>query len=210
MRRRVFVGGCAGALASLAWPIASDGQPRSTSLRRIGVLTAFDAGDPEGQVRLGVFRLAINRTAALAAQRATKTIPVVFVAVADPVGSQLVASLARPGGNITGLSNMALDLTAKRLEFLTLVVPGLRRIALIVNGNDTGWARRYIEECGPAAERLKIALHPVEIRAPGDLQPAFSAIPSLTPIYPCRAPPVSPIPWYKQPAATVPSVPVTT
>src|SRR5215203_2509608 len=56
MRRRVFVGGCAGALASLAWPSASDGQPRSTSLRRIGVLTAFGAGDPEGQVRLGVFR----------------------------------------------------------------------------------------------------------------------------------------------------------
>src|SRR5215203_1560577 len=56
MRRRVFVGGWAGALASLAWPSASDGQPRSTSLRRIGVLTAFGAGDPEGQVRLGVFR----------------------------------------------------------------------------------------------------------------------------------------------------------
>ena len=56
MRRRVFVGGCAGALAFLAWPSASDGQPRSTSLRRIGVLTAFDAGDPEGQVRLGAFR----------------------------------------------------------------------------------------------------------------------------------------------------------
>ena len=56
MNRRVFVGGCAGALASLAWPSASDGQPRSTSLRRIGVLTAFGAGDPEGQVRLGVFR----------------------------------------------------------------------------------------------------------------------------------------------------------
>ena len=120
--------------------------------------------------------VAINRTAALAAQRATKTIPVVFVAVADPVGSQLVASLARPGGNITGLSNMALDLTAKRLEFLTLVVPGLRRIALIVNGNDTGGSRRYIEECWPAAERLKVALDPVEIRAPGDLQPAFSAM----------------------------------
>jgi len=80
--------------------------------------------------------VAITRTAALASQRATKTIPVVFVAVPDPVGSKLVTSLARPGGNITGLSNMAVDLTAKRFEFLMLVVPGISRIALLLNGND--------------------------------------------------------------------------
>jgi ABC transporter substrate binding protein len=62
--------------------------------------------------------VAINRIAALAAQRATTTIPIVFVAVPDPVGSKLVASLAHPGGNITGLTNFAYDLTAKRFEYL--------------------------------------------------------------------------------------------
>jgi putative ABC transport system substrate-binding protein len=118
--------------------------------------------------------VAINRIAALAAQRATTTIPIVFVAIPDPVGSKLVASLARPGGNITGLSNMALDLTAKRLEFLTQTVAGLRRIGLLVNANDRLGARQYVDECRQAAERLKIALEPLEILSPGDLAPAFS------------------------------------
>src|SRR5262249_16937201 len=61
---------------------------------------------------------AVTRLAALAAQRATKTIPIVFMAVADPVGSKLVDTLPRPGGNITGLANMALELTPKRFELL--------------------------------------------------------------------------------------------
>lgn len=122
--------------------------------------------------------VAINRLAALAAQRATTTIPVVFVAVPNPVGSKLVGSMARPGGNITGLSNMALDLTAKRLEFLKLAVPAVERIALLVNGNDQDGARQYIEECQAAADRLKVTLRPMEIRTPGDLVPAFSRMAS--------------------------------
>jgi len=120
--------------------------------------------------------VAINRTAALASQRATKTIPVVFVAVPDPVGSKLVASLARPGGNITGLSNMAVDLTAKRFEFMMLVVPGISRIALLLNGNDKLGARQYLEECQAAAERLNAIVHPVEVFGPRDLDPAFAAM----------------------------------
>src|SRR5258707_13877121 len=64
----------------------------------------------------------VTRLAALAAQRATKTIPIVFMAVADPVGSKLVDTLARPGGNVTGLANMALELTPKRFELLKEVV----------------------------------------------------------------------------------------
>jgi|ERR1700738_4735433 putative ABC transport system substrate-binding protein len=118
--------------------------------------------------------VAINRIAALAAQRATTTIPIVFVAVPDPVGSKLVASLARPGGNITGLSNFALDLTAKRVEFLKRIVPNLSRAALLVNPNDKEIARRYIEEAQTAADKLSVTLHPVEIRTPSDLMPAFS------------------------------------
>src|SRR4051794_16586261 len=122
--------------------------------------------------------VAINRAAAFAAQRATKTIPIIFVAVPDPIGSRLVASLAQPGGNITGLSNMAVDLTAKRFEFLTLTVPGLKRISLLLNGNDENGARQYLAECQSAAERPKGALHPVEGLAPRDLKPAFAAMAS--------------------------------
>ena len=118
--------------------------------------------------------VAIGRLAALAAQRATATIPIVFVAIPDPVGSKLVASLARPGGNITGLSNFAHDLTSKRVEHLKELVPGVTKVALLVNPNDRDNARRNIEEAQSAADKLQLALHPVEIRAPGDLAPAFS------------------------------------
>ena len=71
--------------------------------------------------------------AAMAASKATKTIPIVAVSVPDPVGSKLAASLNRPGGNLTGLSNMQTDLTAKRLELLKQGVVGLSRAGLLVN-----------------------------------------------------------------------------
>ncbi|MBR1157433.1 ABC transporter substrate-binding protein [Bradyrhizobium sp. JYMT SZCCT0428] len=118
--------------------------------------------------------VAITRPAALAAQRATTTIPIIFVAIPDPVGSKLVASLARPGGNLTGLSNFALDLTAKRVEHLKEIVPSVSKVALLVNPNDKDGARRYIEEAQAAADRLQVALSAFEVRGPGDLESAFS------------------------------------
>jgi putative ABC transport system substrate-binding protein len=117
--------------------------------------------------------VAINRIAALATQRATSTIPIIFVAVPDPVGAKLVASLARPGGNITGLSNFETDLTTKRVEFLKEIVPSLSRVALFVNPNDKATSQVYIEEAQSAAKKLEIKLFPVELRAPSDLEPAF-------------------------------------
>jgi putative ABC transport system substrate-binding protein len=75
---------------------------------------------------------------ALAAKRATSTIPIVFAGAGDPVATGLVASLARPGGNVTGLSIQAPDLAGKRLELLREVLPGLRRLAIMANaGNPT-------------------------------------------------------------------------
>ena len=71
--------------------------------------------------------------APLAAQQATATIPIVFIAVADPVGAGLIASFSHPGGNSTGLTNVAPVLAGKRLELLTTIIPGLSRLALIVN-----------------------------------------------------------------------------
>lgn len=89
--------------------------------------------------------VAVTRPAALAAQRATSTIPIVFILVADPVANKLVASLNRPGGNLTGLSQMALDLTGKRLEILKEVV-GIGRLAFLVNPQihnmHVSWSRR--------------------------------------------------------------------
>ena len=117
--------------------------------------------------------VAINRIAALAAQRATTTIPIIFVAVPDPVGAKLVASLAHPGGNITGLSNFATDLTAKRIELLKEIVPSMSHVALLVNPNDKDTSRVYTEEAQRAVKKLEITLYPVEVRSPSDLEPAF-------------------------------------
>jgi putative ABC transport system substrate-binding protein len=117
----------------------------------------------------------VTRLAALAAQRATKTIPIVFMAVADPVGSKLVDTLARPGRNITGLSNMALELTPKRIELLKEVV-GLTRVALLANATDPEGLRRYIELSNAAVGPLGVTVEPIEVRTPDDFEKAFSEI----------------------------------
>ena len=116
----------------------------------------------------------VTRLAAVAAQRATKTIPIVFMAVADPVGSKLVDTLARPGGNITGLANMALELTPKRFELLKEVI-GLSRGALLVNATDPA-AARYVEMSNMAVGPLGITVEPVEVRTPDDFEKAFADI----------------------------------
>jgi putative tryptophan/tyrosine transport system substrate-binding protein len=93
-------------------------------------------------VRLRVDLIVVGTAAATrAAQHATSTIPIVMATSADPVGDGLVASLARPGGNITGLSGMGVELTGKRLELLTAAVPGLARVALLLDAEDP---RRHI------------------------------------------------------------------
>jgi putative tryptophan/tyrosine transport system substrate-binding protein len=120
--------------------------------------------------------VAVTQPAALAAQRATTTIPVVFILVPDPVASKLVRSLAHPGGNITGLSQLAFDMSAKRVELLKQMVPSLSRIALLVNPGDPVVARRTFDESRIAADRLNLTIEQVEARSPGDLEQAFSVI----------------------------------
>jgi putative ABC transport system substrate-binding protein len=121
--------------------------------------------------------VAVTRPAALAAQRATKSIPIVSVVVPDPVGSGLVASLARPGGNITGLSNMGVDLAAKRVELLNEAVLGLKKVAVFVNPSDAGLAKLYVAQSISAAERLKLEAQIIEVKQSGDLDTAFASIP---------------------------------
>ncbi len=127
------------------------------------------------QIKVDVL-IAVTRQAALAAQSATTTIPTVFIAVPDPVGSKLIDSLARPGGNITGLTNMAVELVPKRMEVLKEAIPGLSRMALLVNASVPEAAQRYIEIAQTAARPLGVTLQPVEIRTAADIERAFSMI----------------------------------
>jgi putative ABC transport system substrate-binding protein len=107
--------------------------------------------------------VAVTRPAATAAQRATTTIPTVFIVVPDPVGTKLVASLARPGGNITGLTHVAVELSAKRLALFKEALPTASRAALLVNANDPLGMRRYIDESQAAATALGVTVYPVEV-----------------------------------------------
>jgi putative tryptophan/tyrosine transport system substrate-binding protein len=126
-------------------------------------------------VRLRVDLIVVGTTAAsLAAQHATSTIPIVMASSVDPVGDGLVASLARPGGNITGLSGMNTELTGKRLELLTEAVPGLARVALLLDAEDPHRdVRLHVQEA--AARRLGVHLLPLEVRGPEEFAGAFQA-----------------------------------
>ena len=112
---------------------------------------------------------------ALAAKNATTTIPIVFVAVDDPVALGLVASLARPGGNITGLSSMGLELSGKRLELVKESVPKASRVAVLWNP-DNASSVTNMKETKATALSLGIKLQSLEIRESSDLELAFSAM----------------------------------
>src|SRR5262249_49599991 len=115
-------------------------------------------------------------TSVVAAKQATSIIPIVFPIAGDPVGSGLVASLARPGGNVTGLSALAIDLAAKRLELLREVVPALRRLAIMANVDASG-AMHEMGEVHAAARTLGLVeIVPLPIRRPDDIAPAFEAL----------------------------------
>jgi ABC-type uncharacterized transport system substrate-binding protein len=111
----------------------------------------------------------------VAAKQATSVIPIVFATVADPVGNNLVASLARPGGNVTGLSAQAPDLAGKRLELLRDVIPGLRRLAMLANA-DVANAVLEIGEVQAAARTLGLEVAAPEIRQAKDIGLAIDAL----------------------------------
>jgi putative ABC transport system substrate-binding protein len=113
--------------------------------------------------------------AARAAKRATSTIPVVMAVVADPVGTGLVASLAHPGGNVTGLSVMLTELSAKQLQLLKETIPRLARVAVLWNP-DAPHHSKVIRELRAVAPSLSITLNIAGARTPEEFGPAFSAI----------------------------------
>ena len=109
-----------------------------------------------------------------AAKNATKTIPIVMGPAADPVGSGLVASLARPGGNVTGLTSLSVELSAKRLEVALEIVPGASRVAIL--GTGTAASDLYVRETQAAAQARGVRLHVVSAPSPAELDGAFSTI----------------------------------
>jgi putative ABC transport system substrate-binding protein len=113
--------------------------------------------------------------AVAAAKRATSAVPIVFPIVGNPVATGLVASLARPGGNITGLSNLTAELAGKRLELLREAVPGLRRLAIMANA-DNASVMVEVREVQGLARGLGLDVVISEIRGAGDIAPAFDAL----------------------------------
>jgi putative ABC transport system substrate-binding protein len=113
--------------------------------------------------------------AARAAKNATRTIPIVMGLAADPIGTELVASLARPGGNITGVSLMAPDLAGKRLELLRELVPGLSRVAFLARGGDPA-SRPFVKEIQDAGQKVGVHVQPLVVKGPEDFEGAFSAM----------------------------------
>src|SRR5262245_14745578 len=113
--------------------------------------------------------------AILAAKQATSVIPVIFAIAADPVGTGLVASLARPGGNVTGLSIQSTDIAAKRLELLREVIPHLRRLAVIADASNPASALE-VGEIHAAARALGLEVMVLGIRQAEDIAPAFEAL----------------------------------
>jgi putative tryptophan/tyrosine transport system substrate-binding protein len=151
--------------------------------RNIAIELRWAEGKNEGYadiaaefVRLNVDVIVTTGTAAVvAAKQATSVIPIVFTSAGDPVATGLVASLARPGGNVTGLSNQLPDLAGKRLELLREIIPGLHRLAILTNvGNPIGALE--MGEVQAAARTLGLEILPLEIRRAEDIGPAFEAL----------------------------------
>jgi len=127
-------------------------------------------------VRLNVDLIVVVTTpAGLAAKKATSTIPIVHPAAIDPVGTGLVASLSHPGGNLTGLSVLNAEMSAKRLEVMREVVPGLSKAALLWNSGNPANSLAF-KETENAARMLGIQLRSQEVREPRDFEQAFAAM----------------------------------
>jgi ABC-type uncharacterized transport system substrate-binding protein len=117
----------------------------------------------------------VTSGAARAARNASSATPIVMALSTDPVGQGLIASLARPGGNVTGMSDNAIDLSAKRLQLLREAVPTASRIAVLWNERDRAMTQRY-REIDRAAQALGVSVQPLGVREPDDFERAFSAM----------------------------------
>lgn len=152
-----------GQTISIEWRSAEGVEERlpnlASELVRLKVDVIFTQGTPATQ----------------AAKEATKTIPIVMTNVSDPVGTGLVASLAHPGGNVTGLTNVLSDLGGKQLELLKEVSAKVSRVAALGDPDNAGNVT-WLEEMKVAAGALRITLQPLKVHALNDFEPALAAI----------------------------------
>jgi putative ABC transport system substrate-binding protein len=126
-------------------------------------------------VRLRVDVIVTTGSAVMTLKQATSTIPIVFALATDPVGGGLVANLARPGGNVTGLSGQYTDLAGKRLDLLRQIVPHLRSLAILFDGGYPS-AVQEMHDFQAAAHALGLEITPLEIHRAADIAPAFAAL----------------------------------
>jgi putative ABC transport system substrate-binding protein len=119
---------------------------------------------------------ATNTSAALAAKAATTTIPIAFLTGADPVKDGLVASLARPGGNLTGINFLSAELTAKRLELLRALVPAADRVAVLVNPANVATTETTLRDVEPAARAIGLQIHVFNASTTPEIDAAFAAL----------------------------------
>ena len=213
MNKREFITLLGG--ATVAWPLAARAQ-QPERMRRIGVLMALAADDPEGQARIKVFEQGLNElgwsvvrnlridyrwaagdtnryrsyaaellalapdvvvaagSAAMGALQATRSVPVVFVQVGDPVGAGFVESLARPGGNATGFSVFEYGISAKWLELLKEIAPHVTRVAVLRDPAIAAGTGQFgaIQSVAPS---FGVELTPVNVRDPGEIERVVSA-----------------------------------
>jgi putative ABC transport system substrate-binding protein len=211
MRRREFLG-LLGSTAG-AWPIAARAQ--SGPMRRIGVLAAASADDPEIQARLAAFRqrlekrgwyggrnvqietrfaagenfeplakelvamrpdviLAHTTPVAAALQRESRTVPMVLVNVSDPIGSGFITSLARPGGNFTGVLLYEAGIVGKWMALLKEIAPGLQRVALVANPKTTAYDY-FLRSAEAIAPSIAIKLVPSPVATAADIKQAIDS-----------------------------------
>ncbi len=154
-----------------------------TEGQNIAIEYRYDEGKPElmaahaaelVRINVDVILVGGGTQAVLPAKRATNSIPIVFTTVGDPVASGIVASLARPGGNVTGLTSASPDLSGKRLELIKEAVPKLSRVAVLWNGNDRGNILNF-KETKVAAQALRLQLQSLEVRKANDFEVVFDA-----------------------------------
>src|SRR6516165_7301519 len=139
--------------AAAVWPLAARAQ--QPKVWRIGVLAPMPP--------------------TIAARRATSTIPIVMAAVGDPVGSGFIASLARPGGNITGLTNISVDLSAKLMELFAELVPGMKRVGVVQNPNNPG-TPVLLRETEDAVRKLNMQVEVVNAQTSDEFDRAFAQL----------------------------------
>jgi putative ABC transport system substrate-binding protein len=153
-----------------------EGQNLAIEYRAPGAASEQDRGVAADLMRGGYdIILAWTTPSVIAARRATSTVPIVFVGVADPVGLGLVASLARPGANVTGIANFATDLSGKMIELLREIVPDARRLGAVRNPDNPG-VTVQLRQLLDAARSLGLELQVIDARVPVEFEAAFAQL----------------------------------